>query len=110
MKTILEKELYANIKDLSQVERYYFLKEWMNKMNFEFHSSTTTKLRKIFDDVFSYFNNRSKWKNLCRARDEIIRLNCNIKIENPVKEANTLKSYEVSANDTQEWRVRIYKD
>ena len=74
-------------------------------MNFDFEYSISTKIKKIFDDVFSFFNNRSKWNNLYKARDEIIRLNSNTKIDNNV---NILKSCEMSVNDnTIEWKVNI---
>jgi hypothetical protein len=80
----------------------------MNIKNIVFDPSSSLKIKKIFDDVFSFFNNRSKWRNLSTARDDIIFLNSNIKIENPVKEENNSKYGEVSANDTQELNVQIY--
>lgn len=92
---------------MPQTKRYHFLKEWMNIKNIVFDPSSSLKIKKIFDDVFSFLNNRSKWRNLSTARDEIILLNSNIKIENPVKEENNSKYGEVSANDTQELNVQI---
>jgi hypothetical protein len=77
----------------------------MNKMNFDFEYSISMKIKKIFDDVFSFFNNRSKWNNLYKARDEIIRLNSNTKIDHNV---NILQSCDMSVNDnTIEWKVNI---
>jgi len=108
IKDLLEKELYNKIKDLPQTKKYHFLKEWINIKNIEFDSFSSLKIKKIFDDVFSFFNNRSKWRNLIRARDEIIILNSNIKIENTVKDENNSKFCEFSANDTQDMNVQIY--
>jgi hypothetical protein len=75
-------------------------------MNFEFDNNSASKIKNIFDDVFCFFSNRSKWKNLYRARDEIIKLNSNIKIELSEKDQDSMKSCEVSVNDTIEWKVK----
>jgi len=72
-------------------------------MNFDFEYGISLKIKKIFDDVFSFFTNRSKWNNLYKARDEIIKLNSNTKIDHNI---NIIKSCEVSANDTIEWKVQ----
>ena len=104
---ILDNDLYNNIKDLSQCDKYYYLKDWLNKINLDFEYIVSMKIKKIFDDVFSFFNNRSKWNNLYRARDEIIKLNSNLRIDHNL---NTLKSCEMSVNDTYEWKVNILGD
>lgn len=83
-----------------------YLKDWLNRMNFEYDFNGGMKIKKIFDDVLSYFHNRSKWRNLYKARDEIIRLNSNLKIENPLRESSSLKSPDIIANDTHEWTVK----
>jgi hypothetical protein len=77
-------------------------------MNFEFDYNAGIIIKKIFDDVLNYFHNRSTWKNLYRARDDIINLNSNMKIENPLRESSAFKSHEIIANDTHEWTVNFY--
>jgi hypothetical protein len=89
--------LYREIKDLSQLDKYYFLKDLLNASNFNF--DTNYIIKKVFEDVFNYYQNRSKWGNLFKARDDIIKLNSTFKFEHIIKD-NHLES--VTVNETNE--------
>lgn len=80
------------------MEKFNFLKDFLAEKNFNLDCNA--QLNKIFDCVFAFFQNRSKWKNLYLARDEIIGLNTGYKETEP--------AVYTSVNETDELKVKAY--
>jgi hypothetical protein len=107
---IFTKEFYLSIKDLSQADKYSFLKNYLQKKNFSLDSQPM--LKGIFESVTAFLSNRSKWRSLFRARDEIIKMNMNYKETDSFREFKNveynkyyLTSKEPSVNETDELKV-----
>jgi hypothetical protein len=107
-----DENFYSNIKDLGQFEKYQYLKDWLLSLGYNFDSNL--KCKNIFDRVFNFFQNRSKWKSLYKARDDIIKMSMGYKeVEGDSKlDHNKLfrkSSKEItSVNETDELRVEKY--
>ena len=102
------KEFYMSIKDLPQIEKYQQLKNHLARKNFNIEANV--QLKSIFDCVLAFFNNRSKWRNLFQAREEIIKLNLSHKEteSNKNTESNNNLNYTskaASLNETDELKV-----
>lgn len=93
---IFNRNFYYKLKDLSQREKFEILSDHLNKLNFDLQNSV---IFPIFNSVILFFGNRSKWKKLRIAHEEILKINSNYK-ENSVKT--------VVRNETDELRVIIY--
>ena len=109
---IFDKEFYLNIRDLPQCDKYTYLRNYLIKKNFSLDANL--QLKSIFESVTTFFGNRSKWRSLFRARDEIIKMNMNFKESDSFRDyKNTeynkyyLTSKECSVNETDELKVRI---
>ena len=87
---LFDKDFYNSIKDLTQVEKYANLKNHLIIKNFILDSNP--QLKNIYDSVEAFFNNRSKWKNLSIARDEILKMNFNYKEAESVRESKNITS------------------
>jgi hypothetical protein len=86
-----DKNFYYSLRDLSQNEKYEKLKNYLQSYNYDLNSSS---LNTIYMAVIIYFNNRSKWKQLSQAYDEILKINFR---------ADSVK--EVTVNETDDLRV-----
>ena len=95
------KSFYYSIRDLSQQERYEKLKTYLLSFNINLELSI---LKNIYSAVQAFFVNRSKWRNLTKAYEEIIKINSSFKEETP---KNTMK--EGSVNESDELRVFYIK-
>lgn len=81
------------------------MQDWLNNRGYNFEINLNIK--NLFDTVLSYFTNRSKWKDLYRARDEILKLVQSYKENNPsVRESNKNLSYRSNINETDELYVK----
>jgi hypothetical protein len=81
---LFNEKFYIEIKDLSQQDKYTFLKDQMYSIGINI-SQENNLLKNILDNVFNFFQNRAKWKNLYKARDDIIKLSINYKEQYPSK-------------------------
>lgn len=75
--SLLDDEFCLKIKDMEQSEKFNHLIEYMNKLNYNFEANGQVK--SIFDSIINFFTNRSKWKNLYKAKDDILKLTSNFK-------------------------------
>jgi hypothetical protein len=107
-----DENFFKQIKDFSQIEKYYYLKEYLRRLNYNFDSNNNQIVKSCIEKVLDFFNNRSKWKSLYKATEDIIRLNTNFKTiigyENTkVGESHSFNS-KLSINETEELRVRLF--
>lgn len=72
-KSIYDIEFNRKIKDMSINNKFSFLKEYLELNKYDF--SANIAISEIFDTVFEFFNNRTKWNYLGKAKDKIQRLN-----------------------------------
>jgi hypothetical protein len=112
---IFTKEFYLSIRDLGQGEKYTFLKNYLQKKSFSLDAHPM--LKSIFESVSAFLSNRSKWRSLFRARDEIIKLNMNYKETDSFREYKNVEynkynitSREPSVNETDELKVNLKKN
>jgi hypothetical protein len=104
----LDEQFYRQIKDLQQHDKFTFLENYLLRLNYNFETNVLVK--NSLERVIDFFNNRSKWKALYKARDDIIRLNMNFKIignDNTKVDTHSFNS-KISINETEDLRVRIY--
>lgn len=103
----LDGNFYVKIKDMQQSEKFQFLVEYMSKLNYNFE--TNSQVKNIFDSIINFFTNRSKWKNLYKAKDDILKLTSNFKeIEFSRKESRHVVCIsQTSVNETDELKVNI---
>jgi hypothetical protein len=102
-----DENFYREIKDLQQIEKYQFLKDYLMMLNYNFENFV---VKNSIEKVLNFFINRSKWKGLYKTRDDIIRLNMNFKTignENTKVDSRSFNS-KVSINETEELRVRFF--
>jgi hypothetical protein len=97
-----DENFYKNIKDLQQYEKFQFLEDFLQNMNYSFESNSI--LKKSINTVLTFFTNRSTWKKLYRVKDDIIKLNLNFKTIG----CETHESFQNSINETEELKVRLY--
>jgi hypothetical protein len=89
-----DQNFYYSLQDVSQYEKFEKLQKYLQINNYDLNSSS---LKSIYMTVMVYFNNKSKWKQLSQAYEEILRLNF---------KADTLK--EITVNETDELRVKLF--
>lgn len=58
---------------MSLNNKFSFLKEYLEINNYDF--GINVSISEIFDSVFEFFNNRTKWNLLTKAKDKIQKLN-----------------------------------
>jgi hypothetical protein len=63
---------------MSLNNKFSFLKNFLKTNNYDF--ITNISISEIFDSVFEFFTNRTKWNLLRKAKDRIQKLNLEIKI------------------------------
>lgn len=76
-KKCYDAEFSRKIKDLSHNKKFNFLREFLLENNYDFNKNKI--INEIFDTVQVFFNNRTKWKLLQKAKDDIQKLNLEIK-------------------------------
>lgn len=76
-KNYYDEEFSRKIKDLSHNKKFNFLREYLVENSYDFEKNHI--VNKIFETVLAFFNNRTKWKLLQKARDDIQKLNLEIK-------------------------------
>jgi hypothetical protein len=105
-----DENFFKQIKDLPQYEKYQYLNNYLRKLNYNFESNNNQIVKGCLEKVYDFFNNRSKWKCLYKAKEEILRLNTNFKTvighENHTKESHTFNS-KASINETEELRAML---
>lgn len=103
----IEGDFYVKIKDLEQSEKFNYLVDHMTKINYNFEANIQVK--NIFDSIINFFTNRSKWKNLYKAKDEILKLTANFKeIDMGRKDSKVMTQHSQSVvNETDELKVNI---
>lgn len=72
-------EFSRKIKDFSHNKKFNFLKEYLEENNYDF--SKNKIINDIFETVSIFFNNRTKWNLLRKAKDDIQKLNLEIKAD-----------------------------
>ena len=81
---------------MSLNNKYTFLKEYLEINNYDFDSNIS--ITEIFESVFEFFNNRTKWNLLIKAKDKIQKLNLEdeeINNENIINQNNDTHNFEV---------------
>jgi hypothetical protein len=104
-----DEAFYREIKDLQQFEKFKFLSSYLSKLNYNFESNTSVK--SSLERVITFFNNRSKWRELYKAREELLKLNMNFKTignDNTKVESNSFNNSKSVNNETEELRVRLF--
>lgn len=108
-KKYYDEDFSRKIKDLSHNKKFNFLREYLVENNYDFEKNHIVK--EIFETVIVFFNNRTKWKLLQKARDDIQKLNLEIKDNSSVYEHKVNKyplENEIEQNDdTYQYMVLI---
>lgn len=73
----IDKDFYEGIKDLEQSEQFDYLMNYIKNLDYNFENNQ--QIKTVFDLISKFFINRSKWKNLRKAKDIIIKLNLDYK-------------------------------
>lgn len=76
-KKCYDAEFSRKIKDLSHNKKFNFLREFLLENNYDFQKNLM--IADIFETVLVFFNNRTKWKLLQKAKDDMQKLNLEIK-------------------------------
>lgn len=64
---------------MTQHEKYIHLQDYLSELNYDF--LTNTKVKSIFENVLSFFQNRSKLNNLHQAQEDVLKLTQNLVME-----------------------------
>jgi len=91
---------------MSLNNKFTFLKDYLELNNYDFIAHGP--LSEIFDSVFEFFNNRTKWNLLAKAKDKIQKLNLEIKVSiNDNEEYNG--NFVNQTSDSHNIEVEIFK-
>jgi len=87
-KKLFDSEFSRKIKDLSHNKKFNFLREFLLENNYDFINNVI--INDIFETVHVFFNNRTKWKLLQKAKDDFQKLNLELK-DNLSENANKVE-------------------
>jgi len=87
-KKLFDSEFSRKIKDLSHNKKFNFLREFLLENNYDFIKNVI--INDIFETVHVFFNNRTKWKLLQKAKDDFQKLNLELK-DNLSENANKVE-------------------
>ena len=91
---------YSEVKDLELKQKFFYLKEWLIKNNYNFQKNQNFCI--VLENILGYIKNRAQWMQLMKAKAIIMKLteglknysNNNISTNN-----NTMNKYKILKNN-----------
>ena len=93
-------QYYTEVKDLELKEKFFYLKQWLIKNNYNFQSNQNFCI--VLENILGYIKNRAQWMQLMKAKTIIMKLTEGLKNKNNndiSSTNNTISNYKIINNN-----------
>lgn len=91
---------YSEVKDLELKQKFFYLKEWLIKNNYNFQKNQNFCI--VLENILGYIKNRAQWMQLMKAKAIIMKLTEGLKnysSNNISTNNNTMNKYKILKNN-----------
>ena len=93
-------QYYMEVKDLELKEKFFYLKQWLIKNNYNFQKNQNFCI--VLENILGYIKNRAQWMQLMKAKTIILKLTEGLKNNNNNNinsTNNTISKYKIIINN-----------
>ena len=93
-------QYYMEVKDLELKEKFFYLKQWLIKNNYNFQKNQNFCI--VLENILGYIKNRAQWMQLMKAKTIIMKLTEGLKNNNSNdinSTKNTISKYKIISNN-----------
>ena len=92
-------QYYFEVKDIELKEKFFYLKEWLIKNNYNFQKNQNFCI--VLENILGYIKNRAQWMQLMKAKTIIMKLTEGLKnySNNNISNNNTISKYKIIRNN-----------
>ena len=100
-------QYFIEIKDIELKEKFFYLKQWLIKNNYNFHKNQNFNV--VLENILGYIKNRAHWMQLMKAKTLIMKLTEGLKNNNSISNMatntnntlNTISQYKIMNNNNE---------